>query len=111
LEKNTNVMPVQPSRSWRGNMEDKSNPQIWRSCQETATKWLETGGRVVFEGMLTQSNQSVKAWLWCHSGLTTPGNWRVLRTLLLVLLLWQPDQPNLKILEEDAPVLFWRLLS
>jgi hypothetical protein len=31
LEKNTNVMPVQPSMSSWGNMEDKSNPQISRS--------------------------------------------------------------------------------
>jgi hypothetical protein len=38
LEQDRNVMPVQLWTNWWGNMEEKSNPQVWRSCQETATE-------------------------------------------------------------------------
>jgi hypothetical protein len=49
-----------------------------------------------------QSDQWGKTWLWCHSGLTAPGTWRVLRHLLLGLLLWQPGYPSKKRLKEGA---------
>jgi hypothetical protein len=74
-------------------------------------KWLETGRGGSLEGVLTQSDQSGKTWLWCHSGLTAPRTWSVLRQLLLGLLLWQPSQPCRKKLKEGAPVLCGKLLS
>jgi hypothetical protein len=38
-----------------------------------------TGGGGAIEAVLTWSVQSGKTWLWCYSGLTALGTWRVLR--------------------------------
>jgi hypothetical protein len=43
-EQDRNVMPVLPWMSWQGNIEEKSNLQIWKSCQETATQVAEMEG-------------------------------------------------------------------
>jgi hypothetical protein len=61
--------------------------------------------------VLMQSDQSGKTSLWCHSGLTAPGTWVVLRQLLPGLWLWLPSQPSTKKLKEGAPVLCRILLS
>jgi hypothetical protein len=103
-------MPFQRSMSWQGIMKEKRNAQIWRSGQETATQVAGDWRGRTLEGVLTWSDQSGKTWFWCHSGLTAPGTWRVLRQHLPGLLLWQPSQPSMKKLEEGAPVLCGRLL-
>jgi hypothetical protein len=110
LKHDRNIMPVQPWINWGGKMEEKSNPQIRRSCQETVTQvsgdWK--GGTV--EAVLMWFDQSEKTWLWCHSELTDPGTWRVLRMLLPGLLLLQPSQPKRNKLEASAPVLCGTIL-
>jgi hypothetical protein len=104
LEQDRNVMPVQPWTSWQGNMEENSNPKIWRSCQETATEVVGDWIGSSLEGMLTQSDQSGMTWLWCHSWLTATGTWIVLRQHVPGLLLWQPSQWSRKNLEDGVPV-------
>jgi hypothetical protein len=42
LEQDRNVIPLELWTSWRGKLEEKSNPQIRRSCQETTTGVAET---------------------------------------------------------------------
>jgi hypothetical protein len=74
-------------------------------------KWLETGGGGSLRGVLTQYHQSGKTWLWCHSELTAPWTWRVLRQLLPCLLLWQTSQSSRKKPKEGAPALCWSLLT
>jgi hypothetical protein len=57
-----------------------------------AAKWRVCGGGGALEGVLMQSDQSEKTWLWCHCGPTSPGTGSVHRQLLPGLLLWQPSQ-------------------
>jgi hypothetical protein len=111
MEPDRNIIPLEPWRSWRGNLEDKSSADSIRSCQMSGTQVAGAWRRWGLEGVLTLSHQSGKTWLWCHSGLTTSGTWRVLRQPLPGLLLWQPSQPSRKKLEEIDPVLCGRLLS
>jgi hypothetical protein len=66
------------------------------------------GGKGAVAEVLMQSDQSEKAWMWCHSWPTPPGTGSVHRQLLPGLLLWQPSQ-----LMEEArgrcPCFVWQL--
>jgi hypothetical protein len=92
-------------------MEKWSHAQIHTFCQDPMTQVAGDWRWVAWSLVLSQSDQSGKTWLWCHSGLTAPWPWRVLRQLLPALLQWQPSQPSRKKLKEGGPVLCGRLLS
>jgi hypothetical protein len=76
-----------------------------------AHKCLVPGGGGSLEGVLWKSDRSGNYWLWCHSGLTVPGTWTVLRQLLPGVLLWPLRQPSRMKVVEGSPVLCERLLS
>jgi hypothetical protein len=91
-----------------GKLEEMGHLQIRRSCLLLAPKWLVCAGQGALSGMLMQSDQSEKAWLWCHSGPTSPGTVSVHRQLLPGLLLWQPSQ-SMKEAGGKCPCFVWQL--
>jgi hypothetical protein len=85
-----------------------SHLQIRSSCLLLAPKWLVCGKGGALVGVLMQSDQSEKTWLWCLSGPTSPGTGSVHWQLLTGLLLWQPSQT----MEEAGrryPCFVWQL--
>jgi hypothetical protein len=85
-----------------------SNLQIRRSCLLLAPMWLVCRVGGALPGVLIQSHQSEKAWLWCHSGNTSAGTGSVHRQLLPGLLLWQPSQ-SLEDAGGRCPCFEWKL--
>jgi hypothetical protein len=78
MEPESNVISVELSKRWGGKLE-MSHLQIRSSCLLLTPKWLVCGEGGTLTGVLTQSDQSEKTWLWCHSGLTSPGSGSVYR--------------------------------
>ena len=109
MEEERNVISVE---SWKDEEGNWRRWAIFRS-EDLACYWLQSGwcaGGRALVGVLIQSNQSEKAWLWCHSGLTSPGNGSVHRQLMPGLLLWS-QASQWKKMEEGAPALYGSFLS
>jgi hypothetical protein len=85
-----------------------SHLQIRRSCLLLAQKWLVCRGKGGLIRSTSQSDQSEKTFLSCHSGCTTPETESVHRQLLPGLLLWQPSQ-SVKEAGVTCPCFVWQL--
>jgi hypothetical protein len=67
-----NIIPVPARTSGGDNMEQESHAQIQTSSQEPMTQVAGDWWGGSLRGVLTQTDQSGKTWLWSHSGLTHP---------------------------------------